>query len=103
MDFRLLITNGTIVDGTGAPAFEGDVRIAGGRIVEIGKGLQPSGYERVFDAAGCYVTPGFIEAHNHWDGAVWWSPNLEPLASYGITTSINGNCGFSMAPAPGDD
>jgi len=103
MDFRLLIKNGTIVDGTGAPAFKGDVRIAGGRIAEIGKDLRPSGYERVFDADGCYVTPGFIEAHNHWDGAVWWSPNLEPLASYGITTSINGNCGFSMAPARGDD
>ena len=51
------------------------------------------------DASGCYVTPGFIETHNHWDGALWWSPNMEPAPAYGITTSINGNCGFSMAPA----
>ena len=56
--------------------------------------------ERVVDAAGCYVTPGFIETHNHWDGGVWWNPNLEPLPAYGATTSINGNCGFSLAPAP---
>jgi len=102
MDFRTLIKNGTIVDGSGAPAYQADVRIRGGRIAEIGHNLSPSTGERVFDAGGCYVTPGFIEAHNHWDGAVWWSPNMEPFPGYGITTSINGNCGFSLAPTPPD-
>ena len=100
MEFRLLIKHGTVVDGTGAPAYLADVRVAGGRIAEIGSDLQPGVGERVIDATDCYVTPGFIEAHNHWDGAVWWSPNMEPLPGYGITTSINGNCGFSMAPKP---
>jgi N-acyl-D-amino-acid deacylase len=100
MEFRLLIKGGTVVDGSGAPAYESDVRIAGGRITQIGDDLRPGIGERVIDAQGCYVTPGFIEAHNHWDGAVWWAPNMEPLPAYGITTSINGNCGFSMAPAP---
>ena len=100
MEFRLLIKGGTIVDGSGSPAYAGDVRVAGGRIAEIGSDLQAGVGERVIDAKGCYVTPGFIEAHNHWDGAVWWSPNMEPLPAYGITTSINGNCGFSMAPKP---
>jgi N-acyl-D-aspartate/D-glutamate deacylase len=103
MDFRLLIRNGIVVDGSGAPAYAADVRIGGGRITEIGLGLAARPDERIVDATGCYVTPGFIEAHNHWDGAVWWSPNMEPMTSYGITTSINGNCGFSMAPAPGDE
>lgn len=102
MEYRTLIKNGTVVDGTGAPARDADVRVRGGRIVEIGKGLPADENERVFDASGCYVTPGFIECHNHWDAAVWWSPNMEPFPGYGVTTSINGNCGFSLAPLPAD-
>ncbi len=99
MNFKILIKNGEVVDGSGAPAFRADVRIRDGRIVEVGSALAPGVGEREIDASGCYVTPGFIETHNHWDGGVWWSPNMEPLPAYGITTSINGNCGFSMAPA----
>ncbi len=98
MEYRLLIKGGTVVDGTGAKAYVADVRVDGGRITEIAAGLKAARGERVIDAAGCYVTPGFIETHNHWDGGVWWSPNMEPLPAYGVTTSINGNCGFSMAP-----
>ncbi len=98
MKIEFLIRNGTVVDGTGAPAYRADVRIRDGRIAEIGQGLQQQKGERLFDAHGCYVTPGTIENHNHWDGAMWWSPMMEPLASYGVTTSVNGNCGFSMAP-----
>ncbi|WP_445784970.1 N-acyl-D-amino-acid deacylase family protein [Sphingorhabdus sp.] len=101
MEMRMLIKGGTVVDGSGAvPAYAADVRISGGRITEIAPNLQATKGERVVDAAGCYVTPGFIETHNHWDGGVWWTPNLEPLPAYGATTSINGNCGFSLAPAP---
>jgi N-acyl-D-amino-acid deacylase len=100
MEIQILIKDGTLVDGTTAPAYKGDVRVAGGKIVEIGQDLTPHKGERVFDASGCFVTPGFIETHNHWDGGVWWSPNLDPLPGYGGTTSINGNCGFSLAPAP---
>ena len=100
MEIRILIKGGTVVDGTGAPAYTADVRVAHGRIVEIGANLAAGRGERVFDASGCYVAPGFIETHNHWDGGVWWTPNMEPLPAYGATTSINGNCGFSLAPAP---
>lgn len=100
MEFRLLIKDGTVVDGSGAAGYIADVRVAGGRIIEIGTGLVSEIGERIINASGCYVTPGFIETHNHWDGGVWWSPNMEPLPAYGVTTSINGNCGFSMAPAP---
>ena len=100
MEIRILIKGGTVVDGSGAPAYAADVRVARGKIVEIGQNLAASKGERVVDAGGCYVTPGFIETHNHWDGGVWWNPNLEPLPAYGATTSINGNCGFSLAPAP---
>jgi len=99
MEFHILIKGGTVVDGSGAPAYRADVRVESGLISEIGPKLQARRGERVVDASGCYVTPGFIETHNHWDGGVWWSPMMEPAAAYGITTSINGNCGFSMAPA----
>ena len=95
MDFRILIKGGSVVDGRGEPAFLADVRIAHGRIAEIGQGLEAGTGERVVDATGCYVAPGFIETHNHWDGGVWWTPDLEPLPAYGATTSINGNCGIS--------
>ncbi|WP_067669773.1 N-acyl-D-amino-acid deacylase family protein [Nocardia miyunensis] len=100
MRFQLLIKGGTVVDGSGAPAYAADVRVSDGRITEIGANLQAGVGERVIDATGCFVTPGFIETHNHWDGGVWWSPNMEPLPAYGVTTSINGNCAFSMAPLP---
>jgi N-acyl-D-aspartate/D-glutamate deacylase len=99
MDYRILIKGGTVVDGSGAPAYAADVRVRDGRIAEIGPDLRAAEGERTIDATGCCVTPGFIEHHNHWDPAVWWSPAMDPLPAYGITTSINGNCGFSMAPA----
>ena len=98
VEVQYLIRGGTIVDGTGAPGFCGDVRVRHGRIAKIAAVLEPEGRERVVDAAGCYVTPGFIEQHNHWDAGVWWAPLMEPFSAYGVTTSINGNCGFSLAP-----
>ncbi len=93
----LLIKNGTVVDGTGAPAFAADVRVKDGVIAEVGQNLASAG-ERVLDASGCYVTPGFIESHTHYDGTMWWQPDLDPLPGYGATTMILGNCGFSPAP-----
>lgn len=101
-DFRLLIKNGQIVDGTGKPAYRGDIRINNGLIQEIGEGLAATEGERVVDATECHVTPGFIETHNHYDGVMWWTPTMDPMPGYGVTTSINGNCGFSAAPVSDD-
>jgi len=78
------------------------VRVQNGRIAEVRTGIAPVPHERVIDAAGCYVTPGFIESHNHYDGHMWWVPTMDPLPAYGVTTSINGNCGFSAAPLHDD-
>jgi N-acyl-D-amino-acid deacylase len=100
--YNFLIRGGTLVDGTGAPARAADVRVQGGLIAEIGAGLEAGPRERVIDAAGCYVTPGFIETHNHFDAPMWWTPTLDPMPGYGVTTSINGNCGFSAAPVSDD-
>jgi N-acyl-D-amino-acid deacylase len=93
----ILIRGGTVVDGTGAPQFFADVRVKDGMIAEVGANLTHSG-ERVIDASGCYVTPGFIESHTHYDASMWWQPDLDPLPGYGATTMVLGNCGFSMAP-----
>ncbi len=98
----ILIKGGTVVDGTGAPKFDADVRVSGGIIAEIGAGLKPGPGERVVDAKGCLVTPGFIESHTHYDGIMWWQPDLDPLPGNGVTTVIIGNCGFSAAPVSSD-
>lgn len=98
MDNDFLIKNGIVVDGTGRAPYVADVRVRGQIIAEIRQGLERAGRERVIDATGCYVTPGIIEIHNHYDGPMWWIPTMDPMPGYGITTSINGNCGFSAAP-----
>ena len=99
----MLIRGGTVIDGTGAPGYAADVRIAGDRIAEIGQGLTPAAGEKIIDAAGCYVTPGFIEAHTHYDAPMWWQPELDPLPGNGVTTIVTGNCGFTAAPISRDE
>jgi N-acyl-D-amino-acid deacylase len=98
MAYNILIKGGTIVDGQNNPPFKADLRLAGGKIVKIAETLEREGVERVVNATGCYVTPGFIETHNHYDAPMWWMPNMFPLPAYGITSTINGNCGFGAAP-----
>ncbi len=95
---KLLISNGTVVDGTGAPAYRADVRLRDGLVAEIGERLVAADGERVFDAGDCIVAPGFIESHTHYDGAMWWDDRLDPLPGYGATTHVMGNCGFATAP-----
>lgn len=94
----ILIRGGTVVDGTNAPGFRADVRLRGGSIVEVGPDLRSEAGERSFDATGCYVTPGLIESHTHFDGTMWWQPDLDPLPGCGVTTVVMGNCGFALAP-----
>ena len=97
----LLIAGGTVVDGTGAPGRRADVRVAEGRIVEVGPDLDADG-ERVIDAGGAYVTPGWIESHTHFDGSMWWDPSCDPMPAYGTTTAVIGNCGLTVAPLRAD-
>jgi len=98
----LLIRGGSVIDGTGSPAFRADLRIRDGVITEMAPELQPAEGERSFDAADCYVTPGFIESHTHVDGTMWWQSDLDPLPGNGVTTVIMGNCGFALAPVHED-
>jgi N-acyl-D-amino-acid deacylase len=98
----ILIRGGTVIDGTGASGFSADVRISNGVITEIGAQLAPRAGETLHDASGCYVAPGFIEAHTHYDATMWWQPDLDPLPGNGATTVILGNCGFAAAPMSPD-
>lgn len=91
-----------MIDGTGAKGFQADVRLSDGLITEVASGLEQQPGETCVDAEGCYVTPGLIESHTHFDGTMWWQPDLEPLPGCGVTTVVMGNCGFALAPLHDD-
>lgn len=98
-NFDLLIRNASIVDGTGAPRFSGDIGIRGERITRIGDLSKLQGTLEI-DLAGRIAAPGFIDAHTHDDRLMLSSPDMAPKVSQGVTTIIGGNCGVSLAPMP---
>src|SRR5882672_9566914 len=93
----LVLANGSIVDGSGAPAEPGDVAIDGDRIAAIGPAGSLGG-RRTIDLGGKTLAPGFIDVHTHDDRAVLADPGMLPKVSQGVTTVVVGNCGISLAP-----
>ena len=96
--FDLVIRNGTLIDGTGAPRRPADVAVDNGRIAEVGANLARGRDE--IDARGRIVAPGFIDSHTHDDVALLVDPQMTPKITQGVTTCVCGNCGVSVAPLP---
>ena len=97
-----VIRNATIIDGTGAERFTGDVRIEDGHISEVGSSSGAAAVE--VDATGLVLAPGFVDVHTHDDGALLQHPDMAFKISQGCTSVVVGNCGFSAIPAvPGEN
>ncbi len=101
-DVDLLIRDAEIVDGTGMPAFSGDVAVSGGRITQVGR-LVGVRADRVIDAAGLTLTPGFVDVHTHYDAQLHFESSASPSSWHGVTTVVTGNCGFALSPSKPDD
>lgn len=98
----LVIRNGKIVDGSGAPAFISDIAIDDGVITSVSG--KAGAARREIDATGLVVTPGWVDIHTHYDGQVTWDPYLSPSSWHGVTTIVMGNCGVGFAPVePGKE
>jgi N-acyl-D-aspartate/D-glutamate deacylase len=96
MAHDILIKNGTLIDGTGAPPRRADVAIGGGKIVELGKVSGPA--QHTIDADGLVVAPGFIDPHTHYDAQICWDGATTPSSWHGVTSVVMGNCGVGIAP-----
>jgi N-acyl-D-amino-acid deacylase len=91
-----VIRGGTIVDGSGAPGYTGDVALEDGKIAQVGGKIGPG--KREIDANGLLVTPGWVDVHTHYDGQAMWDQELAPSSWHGVSTVLFGNCGVGFAP-----
>jgi N-acyl-D-aspartate/D-glutamate deacylase/nitrite reductase/ring-hydroxylating ferredoxin subunit len=101
-DFDIIISGGTIVDGTRTPRYVGDIAIKDGKIAQIG-GLKGKTASRVLNAAGRIVAPGFVDLHTHYDAQIFWDPYCTLSGWHGVTSVALGNCGFGFAPSRAED
>ena len=103
-----LIRGGTIVDGTGKPAYRGDVLVEGDHIIDVIPAFSALGTKhqalgtQTIEASGLIVSPGFIDAHTHSDAYLVIEPDAPSKITQGITTELNGQCGGSVAPRFGE-
>lgn len=98
--YDIVIRNGLVVDGTGAPARHADVAIVGDRVVEVGR--VDGTATRTIDADGRTVTPGFVDIHSHLDAQIAWDPICSSSCYHGVTSVVIGNCGVTFAPVHPD-
>lgn len=96
MSYDLVIKNGTVVDGTGAPRSHADIAVRDGIIVEVGK--VSGSAQRTIDASDLIVAPGFVDPHTHYDAQICWDNITTPSCWHGVTSVVMGNCGVGLAP-----
>jgi N-acyl-D-aspartate/D-glutamate deacylase len=96
-EFDVIIRGGTVVDGLLTPRYNSDIAIKNGKVAQIG-GLRTSSAEKVLDASGLIVAPGFVDLHTHYDAQIQWDPYCTISGWHGVTTVAIGNCGFGFAP-----
>ncbi len=101
MAYDLLIKDAQILDGTGAPACNGNVAVQGGKIVAVGEVAGTA--KRAINADGLTLAPGFIDIHTHMDAQLLWDPLATSSCWHGITTLVLGNCSFAIAPCKPQD
>jgi N-acyl-D-aspartate/D-glutamate deacylase len=97
VEYDLIISGGTVIDGTGADAKRADIAVNNGRIARIGD-LTADTAAQIIDAKGKVVTPGFVDLHTHLDAQVGWDPLMSSSSYHGVTTAMIGNCGVTFAP-----
>jgi len=96
MAFDLLIKNGTVIDGSGAPARRADIGVFNQKIADIG--TISGSARRIIDATDLVVAPGFIDPHTHYDAQICWDGAVTPSSWHGVTSVVMGNCGVGIAP-----
>ena len=96
--YDLIIRNGTVIDGTRAPAYKADVCVKDGRIAAIAPNVCAEA-AKVVDATGKIVAPGFLDIHSHSDVAPLAKFDVETKQQQGVTFELCGNCGISVLPA----
>ena len=99
----LIIRNGTVIDGSGAPGRVSDILIKDGLIKKVGNLDDSYQSKKEINASGYIVTPGFVDIHTHYDGQATWDNYLSPSSWHGVTTALMGNCGVGFAPVRDDD
>jgi len=98
----LVIRNARLVDGSGTPARMADVEVHDGLIVDVATAGSAGTADRVIDADGLLLTPGWVDVHTHYDAQASWDPYLTPSSWHGVTSVVMGNCGVGFAPAAPD-
>ena len=101
-EYDLVIRGGTIVDGTGIPRYKSDLAVKNGRVAKI-SGRIAGGGAREIDAGGCYVAPGAIDLHTHYDAQLNWDPYASLSGWFGVTSLTIGQCGFGFSPTRPED
>ncbi|QED26787.1 amidohydrolase family protein [Microvenator marinus] len=99
----ILVKDGLVFDGTGEPGFRTNIIIKAGRIHEFADEVDEAQFDKVIDAKGCWVMPGFLDTHTHYDAEILAGPGLHESVRHGVTTVCIGSCSLSTILSPPED